>query len=204
MSYAAGLALGASLGKGIHDLLWTDEHYKRAGGLTIVSDLPGRRRYRAATLTDGLARLLQEKLTQVEYIISCRVNAVSGSILLEFAPADKGKIDNLMTKINERVFGGKARRTPLAATVTPCQGQRVNNNMPVPQAGKLTQNVRRWAGDLSDWLKNVTGGWFDISSLASTFFLIRGLRKTLLTQQMPSGSQMLWWALSLMRGWKTA
>ena len=42
-----------------------------------------------------------------------------------------------------------------------------------------------------------------MSSLASLLFLLRGLRKMLLTGQYPSGSQMLWWAVTLMRGWRT-
>ena len=206
MSYAAGLAVGATLGKGIHDLIWRET--KPKPHLTLVSDLPGRRRYRTAGISGELAALLQDKLPCLPCIDSCRVNAASGSILLEFAPENAAKVTEVMSQVETRLFGGKvctsANKTQPAVNATKISRPREARANLAPQAGKLTQNVRQCAVSISDWLKKVTGGWFDISSLASVFFLIRGIRKTLLTQQMPSGSQMLWWALSLMRGWRTA
>ena len=55
----------------------------------------------------------------------------------------------------------------------------------------------------SAWINRHTAGWFDMSSLVSLLFALRGLRKVLMTYSSPSGAQMLWWALSLMRGWRT-
>jgi len=200
MSYASGLALGASLGKMIHDFLVSGakkspKNFAKNEGLALVSALPGRHRYRAFGLDGNLAKLLPEKFTRLEFIESCSVNPLTGSILLVFSPADLDKVNKLMRDFSRRFFGGNDAASPDAAP---------NQASDIPRAGKLTQSVRAQARQISDWLKVHTGGWFDISSLASVFFLFRGLRKMLLTQQMPSGSQMLWWALSLMRGWRTA
>ena len=57
--------------------------------------------------------------------------------------------------------------------------------------------------EFSAWINRHTAGWFDMSSLVSLLFALRGIRKVLMTYSSPSGAQMLWWALSLMRGWRT-
>ncbi|MCI6085918.1 HMA2 domain-containing protein [Selenomonas sp.] len=57
--------------------------------------------------------------------------------------------------------------------------------------------------DFSAWIRTASHGWLDISSAVFLIFLLRGLRKMILMKQYPSGSQMLWWAVSLMRGWRT-
>ncbi|WP_337610533.1 HMA2 domain-containing protein, partial [Mitsuokella jalaludinii] len=70
-------------------------------------------------------------------------------------------------------------------------------------AGKVTRSVRNSGRAFSAWINRHTAGWFDMSSLVSLLFALRGLRKVLMTYSSPSGAQMLWWALSLMRGWRT-
>ena len=70
-------------------------------------------------------------------------------------------------------------------------------------AGALTKSVRGTVRAFSSWIRTASHGWLDVSSAAFLVFLLRGLRKMILTKQYPSGSQMLWWAVSLMRGWRT-
>ena len=66
------------------------------------------------------------------------------------------------------------------------------------------QNLRRMTGELNQRLKTATRGWLDLPSLFSFLFLIRGVQKMLLLKQLPSGPQLLWWAFSLLRGWRIA
>lgn len=217
MSYVSGFMLGASLGKGIHQLLFGGKTSKQAPArhyaarpatqtrfqrfqkeenelepLMLVSNTPGRRRYRAVRLNPTLAHLLELNLPKLNYVESVKANPVSGSILITFAVEDTPKIDVLAHWLKRTIFDFDG-----AEPLDPVQAGEA------ARAGSITRSVRQTARDFSGWIKNSTAGIFDISSLASLLFFMRGLRKTILTKQYPSGSQMLWWALSLMRGWKT-
>lgn len=215
MSYVSGFMLGASLGKGIHQLLFGDKPAKKVPAgrayqarpaartrfqreenalepLQLVSNTPGRRRYRAVRLSPTLARLLEVNLPKLDYVETVQANPVSGSILITFAVKDAPKIDVLAHWLKRTIFDFDG-----AEPLDPVQAGEA------ARAGDITRSVRQTARDFSGWIKKNTGDVFDISSMASLLFLLRGLRKTILTHQYPSGSQMLWWALSLMRGWKT-
>ena len=160
-------------------------------GLQLISSLPGRRRYRACFSVE-LGKLLEEKLSKLDYVKSVQVNAVSGSILLTFAPQDAAYIDQLAKWLEEHLFKKRC--------------QQAGDGLEIAReshAGSITRSIRNTARAFSQWIKDHTCGWFDMSSLASMLFLLRGLRKMLLTGQYPSGSQMLWWAVTLMRGWRT-
>lgn len=165
-----------------------------ASGLQLVSALPGRRRYRTGRISAELGKLLEEKLSQLSYVKSVQVNVVSGSILLTFDAQDDAHIDQLAKWLERRFFGGK--QEPKSC------GDRAFS-VSEAHAGSITRSIRNTARAFSQWIKDHTCGWFDISSLSSLLFLLRGLRKMLLTGQYPSGSQMLWWAVTLMRGWRT-
>ncbi|MCR5757094.1 MAG: hypothetical protein K6F95_04225 [Selenomonas sp.] len=174
----------------------TKTSYKPLEPFKLESDLPGRRRYRAASMSMELARLLEEKLAAFGYIKSIKVNAASGSILLTFAEEDAAKIDALAKWMGEKLFGVKQ-------DVHASQGQQPGRMMAEAQAGSITRSIRNTVRALSNWIKDHTGGMFDMSSLASVLLFLRGFRKMLLTGQYPAGSQMLWWAVTLMRGWRT-
>ena len=169
---------------------------KPAEPFKLESDLPGRRRYRAACISSELAKLLEEKLAKLDYVKTIKVNAESGSILLTFAVEDAGKIDVLAKWMEEKLFQGQGA---VAAVPQGASG----GKMPEAQAGSITRSIRGTVRAISNWIKDHTGGLFDMSSLASLLFLLRGFRKMFLTGQYPSGSQMLWWAVTLMRGWRT-
>lgn len=226
MSYVSGFMMGAAIGKSIHQMMFgstakqavprlgnpvpgLSAGARRAGaraqqlgeqaaaalhltaGFTCASKLPGRRRYRAA-MSPELAALLEDKLSQLAFLTRVEINAVTGSLLFVYDPADEAKMDVLADFLRDSIF----RR----------DWQRAVDDVTQPleaHAGALTKSVRGTVRDFSAWIRTASHGWLDISSAVFLIFLLRGLRKMILMKQYPSGSQMLWWAVSLMRGWRT-
>jgi len=147
---------------------------------TCVHASPGRRRYRTPYLTKEFAAVLEECLARLPFVLSVRANAVSGNILLTYLPEDEAHIVVLAEGL-QAIFS-EGRTAPPPAT--------------------LAQSVRRSVHDFSGWIQRHTGGALDLSSVVAGIFVLRGIRQLVLTNNTPSGSQMLWWALTLMRGWK--
>lgn len=210
MSYVSGFMMGAAIGKSVRQF-WGGRpragatprgasalsgrrparHSAPARGVACVSCLPGRRRYRAP-LTPQQAQMLECALQGFAFLQEVRVQALTGSVLFLYAPQDEEKMDQLEAVLRERIF----RPTPF--------DQQKGGELPLEaHAGALTRSVRGTMRDFSAWIRHHTGGWLDVSSSAFLLFLLRGIRKVVLTKQPPSGSQMLWWAVSLMRGWRT-
>ena len=140
----------------------------------------GRRRYRTPYLTPEFAKVLEARLACLPFVAEVRANALAGSILLVYAPEDEAHILILAEGL-EAIFA-EGRTAPPPAT--------------------LAQSVRRSVHDFSGWIQRNTGGALDLSSVVAGVFVLRGIRQLVLTNNTPSGSQMLWWALTLMRGWK--
>ena len=215
MSYVSGFMMGAAIGKSIRRMFGGSSEptpaprfdggakkragvcLKRAGQpaerapFALVSSLPGRRRYRAARIAPSIASLLEERLAAMDFVKCVQVNALSGSILLTFDEADCLRVDALAAWLKEHLFS-----EPSSAEAA-CAG------LDESHAGRVTRSVRNTGRAFSAWINRHTAGWFDMSSLVSLLFALRGLRKVLMTYSSPSGAQMLWWALSLMRGWRT-
>lgn len=122
MSYVSGFMMGAAIGKSIRQAIAggggkmhrkglakvsvkTHRTVKAApvDGLQLISSLPGRRRYRAVFSAE-LGKLLEEKLAKLSYVKSVQVNAVSGSILLTFAPQDDIYMDKLAKWLEQHLF----------------------------------------------------------------------------------------------------
>ncbi len=141
---------------------------------------PGRRRYRTPYLTPEFAQVLEECLVRLPFVTRVRANAVAGSILLTYMPEDEAHILVLAEGLEE-IFS-EGRTAPPPAT--------------------LAQSVRRSVHDFSGWIQRHTGGALDLSSVVAGVFVLRGIRQLVLSNNTPSGSQMLWWALTLMRGWR--
>jgi len=140
----------------------------------------GRRRYRTPYLTPEFAKVLEARLARLPFVAEVRANALAGSILLVYAPEDEAHILILAEGL-EAIFA-EGRTAPPPAT--------------------LAQSVRRSVHDFSGWIQRNTGDALDLSSVVAGVFVLRGIRQLVLTNNTPSGSQMLWWALTLMRGWK--
>ena len=124
--------------------------------------------------------MLEERLAHLPFVTGVRVNATAGSILLTYEPEDEAHILILAEGL-ETIFA---------------QGHTA------PPPATLAQSVRRSVHDFSGWIQRHTGGALDLSSVVAGVFVLRGIRQLVLTNNTPSGSQMLWWALTLMRGWK--
>ena len=161
----------------------------------LVSRQPGRRRYRAS-FDRGLEESL-EKLASLPFLKEVKANAVTGSILFtyEAAEANEEEMDKLAAALRERIFKVSLPPAPPA----PPKGELPSE----AHAGAITRSLRGTMRAFSAWIKERSGGWLDISSAASLFFLVRGFWKMMANQQYPTGSQMFWWAVSLMRGWRT-
>ena len=173
-----------------------------AAAFELVSSLPGRRRYRMGGMTEQQARIFEDTLRRLPYMKEVAANAISGSLLLIYDASRESQMDEIAAVL-KRYIQKSSLPSPQRASV----GQ---SCVPVvfPPAetpiGDLTRVIRRTMQDFSLWIQRNTHGFFDANSLISAVFFIQGIRKLLLTQQFPSGSQMLWWAVSLMRGWRSA
>ena len=161
----------------------------------LVSKLAGRRRYRAACLSADLAELLQQKLVQLDFVQEVCINVNTGSLLIVFRKDEQAEaeMDRLAVFLRDRIF--KPGQSLVCTTEK-------NPSMEV-HAGRLMQSIRGTMRGFSSWIERHTRVWRDMSSASSVFLLLRGLRKMLLNSQTPSGPQMFWWAVSLMRGWRT-
>ena len=217
MSYVSGFMMGAAIGKSIRQMVAGGGAPKMGGAamplrkvkrtvaaavcpapsFKLVSSLPGRRRYRVSKLSPELAKLLEEQLVKLNYVKSVQANPVSGSILLVFDEAYEADVEQLAQWLERKFFGGVAGKISRGFDKMAAMASSEAH------AGSITRSIRNTARAISQWIKDHTCGWFDMSSLASLLFLLRGLRKMMLTKQYPSGSQMLWWAVTLMRGWRT-
>ena len=217
MSYVSGFMMGAAIGKSIRQMVAGGGAPKMgavamplrkvqrtvaaavcpAPSFKLVSSLPGRRRYRVSKLSPELAKLLEEQLIKLSYVQSVQANPVSGSILLVFDEAYEADVEQLAQWLERKFFGGVAGKISRGFDKMAAMASSEAH------AGSITRSIRNTARAFSQWIKDHTCGWFDMSSLASLLFLLRGLRKMMLTKQYPSGSQMLWWAVTLMRGWRT-
>ena len=166
----------------------------------LKSAVPGRRRYYAAALqgNEELAKLLEKNLGRIAFVDSVKASSVTGSLLVCYT-GDEEAVDRLMADLGKRVFGA---------------AEHAGFNLPqglsslLPAAGltqplaELGASIRRTAGAANVWLHEKTRGWLDFPSVFALGFIVRGLRKILLYEQRPSGPQMLWWAFSILKGWK--
>lgn len=147
---------------------------------TCVHASAGRRRYRSPYLTKAFAEVLEDLLPRLPFVTAVRANAVAGSLLLIYPPADEAHI--LVLAEGLAAIFAEGRTAPPPAT--------------------LAQSVRCSVHAFSGWIQRNTGGALDLSSVVAGVFILRGVRQLVLGSNTPSGSQMLWWALTLMRGWK--
>lgn len=196
MSYMAGMMIGAAAATRLRKWFFPSRAAARkkdcAGGDTFacVHRLPGRRRYRITGLSGNevLAAALRETLHRFTFIRRIEIHALTGSLLI--LHTDEAKMDSLENFLARRIFQCGITVNDTAFKIDKKQAR---------SGQALCQMVHNG----SSWLQHHSAGWFDISSLLSIFFLIRGLHKLLVLHQRPSGPQMLWWAVSLLRGGRT-
>ena len=167
----------------------------------LKSAVPGRRRYYAAALqgNEELAKLLEKNLGRIAFVDSVKASSVTGSLLVCYT-GDEEAVDSLMAALGKRVFGVKSAKLGFnlpqgLSALLPAAGA-------VQPIAELGASIRRTAGAANAWLREKTRGWLDFPSVFALGFIVRGLRKILLYEQRPSGPQMLWWAFSILKGWK--
>lgn len=216
MSYVSGFMLGASLAKYLRQYMSGRRaepvsvfvagggargkrprgRLPRTGDLLLpfscVHASAGRRRYRTPYLTEETAKLLTAGIRTLSFVREIEVNADSGSILLVYHPEDEAHILVLAEELEKIFSKGHA----------------------APHVGTLAQSIRSSVHAFSGWIQAHTGGALDLNSLAAGVFFLIGIRQLVLAntaanaagtgaRTSPSGFQMLWWALTLMRGWRT-
>lgn len=156
---------------------------------TLAHALPGRRRYYAAALrgNEALAARLSARLLVEEGVERAEVNPVTGSLLLVYRAAEAA-VDALMERAAREIEPPSLPRPSGTQEGLAAVGQR----------------LRRAVEALNARVKEATRGLLDLPSLFSVVFLLQGVQKMLLLKQLPSGPQLLWWAFSLLRGWRIA
>ncbi|HAF32076.1 MAG TPA: hypothetical protein DCR09_02005 [Anaerovibrio sp.] len=202
MSFMSGIMMGAAIGRNIHEIIGGKKRWRsRANGMTmgkiskssccckvhakaeefaLVSKLSGRRRYRIQALVNNaaLGALIEKKLKEDRKVSKVEINFLTGSLLIIHKKDDKA-MDSLMVQIKSMIPVKKGKAPVIYAT-----------------------NWYNTTDSLNNRVRCLTRGWFDLSTLLSVIFLIRGIRKMLLLGQRPSGPTMVWWALHMMKGWK--
>lgn len=209
MSFMSGMMMGAAIGRNIHEIIggknrwkgnraganiggntWANRHRSPVEPFALVSNLKGRCRYRISALTDNkaLAALLKEKLEKKKKISKVEINTLTGSLLI---------IHN-MNELEVNELTGRLQMMMNSGNSTCGLGQGATKKAPV----LYSSNWHNTISSVNNQIRLMTNGWFDLSSLLSILFLIRGLRKIFLYGQRPSGPAMVWWALHMMKGWK--
>ncbi|MBQ4422189.1 MAG: hypothetical protein II880_03785 [Schwartzia sp.] len=205
MSYMSGMMMGLAFGKGIRQLF--------KGGVpgcaakcapkcatpafALARAIPGRRRYYAKALlgNEALAKALEESLTKLDFVDEVKANPVSGSLLLVYH-GDEVQMDAVAKRLADRVFSVPARKEDADAP-TPFEEA-------ADELAAFGRHIHGTFSAINRHMKLATNGWFDLPSLLSLLFTVRGLQKILVTKQLPTGPQLIWWAFSILRGWRFA
>ena len=77
-----------------------------------------------------------------------------------------------------------------------------NSQFNYDPSGELLNSIRNSIKEFNDWIKKQTGGLLDFNMAMAIFFIVRGIRKFILEKQYPSAWQLIWWASSILRGWR--
>jgi len=200
MSYMSGMMMGLAFGKGVRSLLKGCPLKAEAPAFKLARAIPGRRRYYADRLVgnEELAKLLETSLTKLKFIDEVKANPVTGSLLIVYH-GDEAQMDAVALHLQTRVFGASGRDAQIGTVDSSASHEGSAETLAV-----FGQSVRGTFNALNHQIKFMTGGWFDLPSLLSLLFTIRGLQKMLVLKQLPPGPQLIWWAFSLLRGWRIA
>lgn len=230
MSYASGFMVGTSIGQAVYKMFRKNGKAAAAatpGGLgyhgpvraqqplkpsqpqaqaapesnqeekvprfSCVSVLKGRRRYRVQDLVGNnkLANLLTEELGKLPGIRSIVINTLTGSILVySYSEAVLDKLENFL---RFRLFPSLV--TGLVSVVNDVEEEK-------KEVTTYIKAVHNTVSLFNEFIFKKTKALFDLRTLTAFLLTLRGLRKVVFMGQRPSGPQMLWWALSLLRGKK--
>lgn len=202
MSYVSGFMLGASIGKALHSLLTAQKEEAGASAgmcaaapsgmpaFACVSAVKGRRRYKAAALAGNkaLARMLQEQLQRMPFVQRAECNALTGSILI--CASREQAFAVLENFFYTRLFSDRPGQGAESAV------QGIKKKTESASAGAIYETTDM----VSRFISEKTNDVFNLRSLIALVFIIRGIQKTVVLGQRPSGPQLIWWAAALLRG----
>lgn len=176
MSYISGLALGLSAGKQIHQMLCNKE---KEPVLQLAHAIDGRRRYYYKKLVQNpiFAAKITKRLLMIQGILSVKCNPVTGSILLTFTCNDKAVEVHLQNAL-------------YVSTLPDATAPYAHYRM------RLMDYIKK----INEKIRQTTQQKYDLPTMISMVLLMNGLKKIFLLGQRPSGPQLVWWALSLLRG----
>ncbi len=197
MNYMSGMMLGMAFGQGVRRMFCGGAQKSGVPTFKLARAIPGRRRYYAKALmgNEELAATLEKSLAKLDCIDEVKANPVSGSLLLVYH-GDEATIDAIAARLENRVFS-VPKRSANADAPTPFEEA-------ADGLAAFGKHIHGTFSAINRHMKLATGGWFDLPSLLSLVFTVRGLQKILLTKQLPTGPQLLWWAFSILRGWRFA
>ena len=200
MSYMSGMMLGLAFGQSVRRFLTGGAAKPETPAFTLARAIPGRRRYYAKALVgnDALAQAVEKALSKLDCIDEVKANPVSGSLLLLYH-GDEAQIDAVAGRLANRVFSvpPEAAKSNIGDAPTPFEEA-------ADGLAAFGKHIHGTFSAINRHMKLATGGWFDLPSLLSLLFTVRGLQKILVTKQLPTGPQLLWWAFSILRGWRFA
>ena len=201
MSYMSGMMLGLAFGQSVRRFFTGGAASKsEVPAFTLARAIPGRRRYYAKALVgnDALAQAVEKALSKLDCIDEVKANPVSGSLLLIYH-GDEARIDAVAGRLENRVFSvpPEAAKPSIGDAPTPFEEA-------ADGLAAFGRHIHGTFSAINRHMKLATGGWFDLPSLLSLLFTVRGLQKILVTKQLPTGPQLLWWAFSILRGWRFA
>ena len=196
MSYMSGMMLGLAFGQSVRRFFTGGAAKHEIPVFALARAIPGRRRYYAKALlgNDELAQTVEKALSKLDCIDEVKANPVSGSLLLVYHD-EEAQIDAVAQRLANRVFSVP----PEAVADAPTPFEEAAGGLAV-----FGRHIHGTFSAINRHMKLATGGWFDLPSLLSLLFTVRGLQKILVTKQLPTGPQLLWWAFSILRGWRFA
>ena len=201
MSYMSGMMLGLAFGQSVRRFFTGGAATKcEVPAFTLARAIPGRRRYYAKALVgnDALAQAVEKALSKLDCIDEVKANPVSGSLLLVYH-GDEARIDAVAGRLENRVFSVPPEAAKPSIGDAPTPFEEAADGLAV-----FGRHIHGTFSAINRHMKLATGGWFDLPSLLSLLFTVRGLQKILVTKQLPTGPQLLWWAFSILRGWRFA
>jgi hypothetical protein len=201
MSYMSGMMMGLAFGKGLRHLLTGKKASEKAiPDFALARATIGRRRYYAKALigNEELAAAVEKSLSKLDCMDEVKANPVSGSLLLIYH-GDEAQIDAVAERLANRVFSVPPEAAKSNVGDAPTPFEEAADGLAV-----FGKHIHGTFSAINRHMKLATGGWFDLPSLLSLIFTVRGLQKILVTKQLPTGPQLLWWAFSILRGWRFA
>lgn len=177
-----GVKVGSSLRSGLSSFFNSENR-----GLIIAHAIPGRRRYTTNVLKDQTPEacaLIEEAICKVDYVTSCKVNPVTGSLTVTYT-CDENTASAFFEGVSHALTGMHAQheKTMIPSSMISA-GYHLND-----QARAIRDHMRNFLNHAEPLF---------ISRLVGLSFLGYGLFRMLYRGDRPSGIQVFWWGMALL------